>query len=178
MILFCVGIVITSDEKEVTLANPFEMSKQILPEGAFYNSQNGPELFMIGNCDEIRKILHKNWPNATLLTWAFYILQQVWRWLHERQHRIFKHGRIEIMKLFRNVAYAPAIEGYKIALEDLFNSLKTLKYKNCVKYFEELYEISKGRAKCFRSEHLIKGANTNYHVEARFLVAKDTILRR
>ena len=82
------------------------------------------------------------------------------------------------MKLFRNLAYAPTLEGYKIALEDLFNSLKTQKYKNCVKYFEELYETSKGPAKCFRSELLIKGANTNNHVEARFLMAKDTILRR
>ena len=50
--------------------------------------------------------------------------------------------------------------------------------KNCGKNFEELCEISKEWAKCFRSEHLTKGANTNNHVEAQFLIVKDTILRR
>ena len=33
-------------------------------------------------------------------------------------------------------------------------------------------------AKCFRSDILIRGANTNNHVEAQFLVIKDNIIRR
>ena len=67
-------IIITSDEKEATLANAFQMFKWILPEGAFYNSQNSREVFMTDNCDELRKGLHQNWPNATLLICVFHIL--------------------------------------------------------------------------------------------------------
>ena len=88
---------------------------------------------------------------------VFHVLQKVWRWLYERQHRISKGDRIEIRKLFGNLVYAyrMVIEGYRMVFEDFLNYLRTQKYKNCVKHFEELCEISKGWGKCFRSEHLI-----------------------
>ena len=154
------------------------MFKDVLPEKAFYCSQDGPAIFMTDNCEELRKSLHNTWPNATLLLCIFHILQQVWRWLYEKPHGISKEDRVEIMKLFRNLVYASDVEGYERSLENLFDSPKTQKYKNCVKYFEELCEMNKAWARCFRSEYLIRGANTNNHVEAQFLVIKDTILRR
>ena len=100
---------------------------------------------------QLRKRIHQNWPNATLLMCVFHILQQVWRWLHERKNEICKRRHyeiIEIMKLFGNLVYVHFAEGCKIALEDilnLFNSLKTQKCKKIyVKCFEDLCEISKG----------------------------------
>ena len=49
------------------------------------------------------------------------------------------------MKLFRNLVYAHDIEGYEEASENLFNSSKLQKYKNCVQYFEEICEIKLAR---------------------------------
>ena len=82
------------------------------------------------------------------------------------------------MKLFRNLVYAHDVEGYEKASENLFDSSKIQKYKNCVQYFEELCEISESWAKCFPTEKLIRGSNTNSYVEAQFLVVKDSILGR
>ena len=133
---------------------------------------------MTDNCDELHRNLHINWWNATLLLCVFHVLQQIWRWLYDRQHEVSKNDRVEIMKLFRNLVYGHDVEGYERAYENLFPSLKMQKYKNCVQYFEELCEISKSWGKCFRSEKLIRGLNTNNYIEAQSLVVKDTILRR
>ena len=75
-----------------------------------------------------------------------------------------KIGRVEIMKLFRNLVYAHNVEVCERAYESLSNSSKTQKYKNYVQYFEELYEISESWAKCFRTEKLIRRSNTNNYV--------------
>ena len=103
-----------SDEREETLTKAFEMLNSILPEGAFFNAA-GPAILMTDNCDELRRNLHRSWPNATLLLCIFHVLQQVWRWLYERQHGISKEVRVEIMKLFRKLVYASDVEGYESA---------------------------------------------------------------
>ena len=63
---------------------------------------------------------------------VFYVLQKVWRWLYERQHRISKGDRIEIRKLFGNLVYAyrMVIEAYRMDFEDFLNYLRIQKYKN------------------------------------------------
>ena len=114
------------------------MLNSILPEGAFFNAA-GPAILMTDNCDELRRSLHRSWPNATLLLCIFHILQQVWRWLYERQRGISKEDRVEIMKLFRKLVYASDVEGYESAYTNLFYSSTTQKYKNCLKYFGEMF---------------------------------------
>ena len=147
-------------------------------EGAFYYVGNGPAIIMIDNCDELRRSLHRNWPNTTLLLRLFNVIQQVWRWLHERQHGVSKDDRVQITKLFRDLVYAHDVEGYERAYENLFNFSKIQKYKNCMQYFEELCEINESWAKCLRTEKFIRKLNTNHYAEAQFVVVKDTILRR
>ena len=82
------------------------------------------------------------------------------------------------MKLFRNVVYASSIDDCDEAYQNLMTSSITQKYKNCLTYFEELYEISSFWAKCHRKDQLLRGIDTNNYVEAQFLVIKDTILQR
>ena len=117
------------------------MLTQVLPEGAFYYAKNGPAIIMTDNCDELRRSLHRNWPNATLLLCVFHVLQQVWRWLFERQHGVSKDHRVEIMKLFRKLVYAHDVEGYEKASEKFF--LFRRRYKNT----KIVYNISKNCVK-------------------------------
>ena len=102
---------------------------------------------------------------------VFHILQQVWRWLYEKAHGISKNDRIIIMKLFNKLVYANGFESYGKSYHDLINSSSTQKYKNCLKYFEELCELSSSWALCFRKDQLLRGSNTNNYVEAQFLGA-------
>ena len=60
----------------------------------------------------------------------------------------------------------------------LFESNITNKYNLCVKYFEDLCNISERWARCFWNDELIRGSNTNNYVEVRFLVIKDSLLKR
>ena len=152
--------------------------KETLPEEAFYFSPSGPDVFMTDNCDELRNSLHAIWPNSTLLLCIFHILQQVWRWLFERNHGVSANDRVDIMKLFRRVLYAQSVDEFDNASSVLIDSHITSKYPLCQSYFEDLLTISKSWAKCFRTTDLIRGCHTNNYAEAQFLVIKDSILRR
>ena len=84
------GILITSDEKESTLKQGFLMLKSSLPEYAFHGRgpDVGPEVILTDNCKEERKALNTLWPSSTMLLCIFHILQQLWRWLHDKSHSI------------------------------------------------------------------------------------------
>ena len=71
---------ITSAETEETLTKGFEMLKRTLPNDAFFNTIDGPLIFMTDNCDELWASIKKVWSKATLLLCNFHILQQVWRY--------------------------------------------------------------------------------------------------
>ena len=136
---------ITSDETEETLTEGFEMLKRTLPNDAFFNTIDEPLIFMSDNCDKFRGVIKRVWPKATLLFCNFHILQQVWRWLYEKEHGIFKDNN-DRTKLFRAVLYANDFELYEKAYKNLADSSSTTrKYKNCLKYFKELFDISQCR---------------------------------
>lgn len=62
----CLGFITTSDERETTFTKVFEILTQVLLEGAFYYSENCPAIITTDNCGELRRGLHRNWPNTTL----------------------------------------------------------------------------------------------------------------
>ena len=124
---------------------------------------------MTDTCNELGRSLHCNLSSATLLLCVFHVLHQVWRQLYDRQHGVSKDDRLKFMILFRNLVYAHNVEGYEKAYENVFNSSKTQKQKNCVLYFEELFEISKWKAKYARTEKIIRGSNNNNYAETQFL---------
>ena len=146
--------------------------------GSFSTLKMIQQIITTDNCDEPRRSLHLNWPNATLPLCVFHVLQEVWGWLYERQHGVSKDDRVQIMKLFRNLVCAHKVQGYERTYENIFNFLATLKYKNCVQYFEKLCELSKSWVKYFRTEKVIRGSNADNYVEAQFLAVKNTTLRR
>ena len=158
--------------------NALTLFKSILPDKAFYNSPNGPNVFMTDNCEELRNSLHRIWPDSCLLLCIFHILQQVWRWLHDKNHGLSPNDRVEIMKMFRRIVYAQTIAEFEKATTMLLNSNVMSKYEACLSYFDELFTICKSWARCFRTTSLIRGSHTNNYVEAQFLVIKDSILRR
>ena len=43
------------------------MLTHALPEGALHCAENAPAFIMTDNCDELRRGLHRNCPNAALL---------------------------------------------------------------------------------------------------------------
>ena len=65
--------------------------------------------------DELSRSLHCNWPNTTVLSCIFHVLQQV----YERQHGVSKDDRVGIIKLFRKLVYADEVAGYQRTYDDV-----------------------------------------------------------
>lgn len=82
------GIIITSDETTETLVNALSQFKSSLPDDAFLGSSpvKGPKVFMTDNCMELRDAICQTWADATPVLCIFHLLQQLWRWLHDKNH--------------------------------------------------------------------------------------------
>ena len=135
---------------------------------------------MTDNCDELRDALGRTWPNATLILCTFHLLQQVWRWLHDRKNSILMQDRPHILLLFKSVLYAEneddmeSFYGDHNGMEDdIFR-----KYDNLRKYIKDVYSDRELWALCYRKTLPIRGNNTNNYCEAQFLVIKDDVLNR
>ena len=174
------GLVITSDEKESTVKQAFQMLSDCLPEYAFNGRgpTTGPEVILTDNCLEERNALKSVWPTATLLLCIFHVLQQVWRWIVEKDHLVNQHDRPEVFSLFKKALYATTEESFDDCYEDLLSDDVCSKYPNLLQYYRNLYVIKKDFALCFRSSLRVRGNQTNNFVEAQFLVLKDILLRR
>ena len=134
------GIILTSDEKESTLVEGFEMLKSLLPNNAFFGRSVtlGSHVIMTDNCDELRNALRETWSKATLLLCVFHVPQQVWRWLYEKAHDISKNYRVKIMTKFRSVVYASTVATCNQLCAEFLASDVVMKYENAVVYFTDL----------------------------------------
>lgn len=174
------GILITSDEKESTLKQGFLMLKSSLPGNAFHGRgpDVGPEVILTDNCKEQRKALNTVWPSSTMLLCIFHILQQLWRWLHDKSHSISQADRPYILSFFKQALYSESEERFEDFYSELLNDWRCNRYANLVHYLETLYDDKEAFALCFRAELPVRGNHTNNFAEAQFLVLKDTIFRR
>ena len=103
------GILILSYETTPTLVAGFTHLKVCMGEGSFY-SQLYPSVIMIDNCSELRSALRLVWPGARLLLCIFHILQQIWRWLHEKKNEVNLFHRPLLLQMMKSILYAPDAE--------------------------------------------------------------------
>ena len=62
-------------------------------------------------------------------------LQQVWRWLYEKEHGISKDERVVIMKLFRAVLYGNDFQSYEKGYKDLAELKNTKTASNILRNY-------------------------------------------
>ena len=174
------GIIITSNEQTETLVDALSLFKENLPDDAFWGAslEVGPQVTMTDNCEEIRDAVRQTWPGTTIVLCTFHILQQVWRWLHDKNHGIPLADRPHLLLLFKHILYAES----ENEMEDLYKILKndvTAKtYPNFLNYVKDVYTDKQLWALCYREDLPMRGNNTNNYCESQFLVIKDEILNR
>ena len=172
------GILIVSDERTSTLVRGFTFLKSCMGVGAFYDRKDlGPMVIMTDNCSELRNALRIVWPESRLLC-IFHLMQQIWRWLHEKKNSIRKDHRPEILKLVKAIVYASNEDDVSEKTNQLLQDSLLEIYPNANEYFNNVLDISGSWALAYRSDILVRGNNTNNYVEAQFLVIKDEILNR
>ena len=157
-----------------------DLLKASLPANEFFGNgpEMGPTVLMTDNCAELRDAILKTWPRTTHVLCIFHVLQQVWRWLHDKKHCIQSDDRPHLLLLFKNVLYSEKEEEMEERFEYLLNDTIVCKYHSFQKYTRDVYTDRQMWALAFRNDLPISGNNTNSYCESQFLVIKDEILKR
>ena len=75
-----------------------------------------------------------------MLLYIFHILQQLWRWLHDKSHSISQADRPYILSLFKQALYSDSEELFEDSYSGLLNDGRCNRYANLVHYLETLYD--------------------------------------
>jgi hypothetical protein len=93
-------------------------------------------------------------------------------------HKIQKENRPHLMRLVRNIMFAPTEDKYNIEVETFKSDSVANKYMKYTSHIEKLLARSKEWCLCFRVNLSTRGNNTNNIVEASIRIFKDCILLR
>ena len=133
---------------------------------------------MTDNCSELREALKEVWPSSLLQLCIFHVLQQVWRWLHEKKNGITMEDRPALLLLFKEILYAESEDKPQDSFDNLMSSDVASKYVNFKNDATDVFEDCEAWALSYRDELPIRGNNTNNLCGAQFLVIKDKVLNR
>lgn len=82
------GVLITSSESENILTHGFQLLKDLFPPSAFFGRhEKVPKIIMTDDAEAERKALHNEYQESTLLLSSFHILQAIWRFLWDTNHK-------------------------------------------------------------------------------------------
>ena len=145
------GILITSDEETETLITALVYFKTVLPVHTFFSRGpiKGPKMFTTDNCSELHDAL-KFWPDATNVLCIFHILQQVWRWLHDKKNDV--RNEDIVLATFKKVLCADSEATMESNFEELLLNTTVSKYKRFVNYRKNVYRDRSMWAMCYRSD--------------------------
>ena len=172
------GFLVCSSESEKVLGEAFEEFKKVLPDDAFANRgrDRGPVIFMTDDADAEINALHKVWPDAILLLCVWHVLNAVWRWVWQGDHKIDKTDRPYLLKAFRSLLYAKTDQEFDIIQNGLFSDEIVLRYPNFLQHLQKAYfhrkdvwAISVRNSKKLPTH----STNTSNYVEASFRLTKD-----
>ena len=177
------GFVVTSSESEKVLTEAFTEFKRILPDDAFAKrgKEIGPTLFMTDDANAEINALRKVWPTAKLLLCVWHVLNAVWRWLWDNDHKVKKDDRPYLLKKFRKLLYAKTTAEYGEVKEDMLKDAICLQYPNYIKHLDQAYLHRKEVwAISVRNEEKLPthSTNTSNFVEASFRITKDVQFNR
>ncbi len=174
------GVILSSDEREETLAKGLDMLKSILPEKAFFGrgSSTGPMVIMTDDSTTERAALRQAWPSTTLLLCTFHFLQRRWTWLWEGKNRVRKEHRNLLINQVKDMVYAQS----DTTLHELFSSFQSndvvQTYPNFITHMKSLMEKAKEWAHCHRKCLMIRGNHTNNYAEAGIKILKELVFSR
>lgn len=173
------GIIITSDELEITLKRGMDLLKELLPPYAFFGCgpNIGPLIFLTDDSSAERNALGSSWSQSKKLLCIFHVLQAFWRWLHNAKHNVNKEHRIPIMNIMKQILYAQT----EVEMENFYCKLKVNYYNlypQLQKHVELLWSRRQLWALSFRYGLPIRGNNTNNYIECSFRSLKDIVFSR
>ena len=155
----------------------------MLPTGVFFGRgpNVGPKIAMTNDCQAEQNALSSTWESMKLLSCAFHLLQALWRWEWNSDHKIDKCDRPTLFRLFKELLYARNQDEHQEAEKRLFEDETTAKYPQYVQHIKknilprkEEWAIS-DRIENHLNTHNV---NTTNYVEISFRITKDNQFNR
>ncbi|KAJ8972951.1 hypothetical protein NQ317_000785 [Molorchus minor] len=170
------GLIITSSECAQNIAVGLEMLKSMLGNTIFYGKVEGPQVFMLDDCEAEHIAIRSVWPNSKCLLCVFHVLQSVYRWLVNAKNGIPKNAAMQFFKQFRSIMYSPTV----LECEQLYNSAveAAKEYKNYTQYLHAYWQKRDMWAISYRAWLLVRGNHTNNISEAAMRLLKEKIFNR
>ena len=174
---------VTTREDAKTIEFALELLKSILPPDAFYGRGPalGPALCMTDDSDSEKLALSSAWPQVTLLLCQFHLLQALWQWLWSGDHKIEKHDRAPLLKMFRKLVYSDTETLFELALSDMKADPLYKKYPQFKKHIETDVLPRKDQwSLLYRVKERLptSSVNTTNYVESSFRWTKETQFNR
>ena len=158
------GVIVTSDERQETIATGLKNLSSILPNNAFFGEgpQLGPSLVMIDDSSAERIAITSVWNYTTTLLCTFHFLQRRWTCLNDSNNGVLvKEHRIILINKFKELVYAEKEE----QLTHLYFSLQKLplvqKYPKFLSHLMSLWPRRREWAHCYRKRLMLLGNHTN-----------------
>lgn len=174
------GVIITSDEEQDTIAQGLQLLKDVLPDDCFHGngSSDGPPIIMTDDSFAQRNALRMAWPKSQLLLCAFHFLQRNWTWLHDGTNSIHNADRKILIANIRGLVYAENENQLLDRYKAFIRSKIALKYPKYISYVAGHWSRRKEWALCFRKHLLVRGNHTNNYSKAGIRILKDLIFSR
>ncbi|CAG9863276.1 unnamed protein product [Phyllotreta striolata] len=104
------GIIITSSEDDELITIGLNNLKALIGDSIFFGSIEGPQMFILDDCEAGQIALNSVWPNSDVLFCSLHILHTLWRYLMCSKNGLNGQEPIAFFKQFRMILYAESIE--------------------------------------------------------------------
>ena len=174
---------VTTREDAKTIEFGLELLKSVLPSDAFYGRgpSLGPVLCLTDDSDSERLALSSAWPQLILLLCQFHLLQALWQWLWAGDHKIEKHDRAPLLRMFRKIVYSDTEELFDTAKNEMKTDELFKKYPQFQKHMESDVLPRKDEwSLLYRVKEKLptSSVNTTKYVESNFRWTKESQFNR
>ncbi|ROJ26343.1 hypothetical protein DPX16_12505 [Anabarilius grahami] len=134
------GIVKTQSEDERTISEGLELFKSLLTKDAFGGrGEAGPCVFLTDDSKAEKGAIAQVFPEATQLLCIFHLLQAVWRWLWNKEHKVEMKDRQTLFSIVKDMLYAREMSTVELLYQQALNNPLTTRYKKFLTYLQSLY---------------------------------------
>ena len=126
---------------------------------------------MTDDADAMKNALASVWPGTRQLLCLLHVLQALWRWLWDKNHRVPKEERKNLMNDFKRVMYSTSMEEADSNMSSIVcNTDDEAMNSPFSRHVAKLYERKEEWMMACCSDIINRGHNTNKYAEAPFRI--------
>ncbi|KFM80858.1 hypothetical protein X975_03050, partial [Stegodyphus mimosarum] len=172
------GCLVTTSATVTCIKAALDLWKQILPEGCFYDKNEGPDIFFTNDNEAERQSLKSSFPKSHLLICLSHILQASWTFLWDRKNAIKKEHRSLLFSKIKILLFSQTVEDLEMNYACALGDSLVKSYTVFVDYLKHIYTHRHDWSLMFRRHLLSRANDVSFFWESAMIVLKDPILSR